>query len=67
MGLGDLGRRQRRPHTAGTAAGRQRAVLDVVDQHLAVDLGRHAVMAGGQQVLLVQTPRSFRGGLSFIF
>ncbi|HXB69611.1 MAG TPA: carboxypeptidase-like regulatory domain-containing protein [Candidatus Acidoferrales bacterium] len=24
-------------------------------------------MAGGQQVLLVQTPRSFRGGLSFIF
>jgi len=24
-------------------------------------------MAGGQQVLLVETPRSFRGGLSFIF
>jgi hypothetical protein len=24
-------------------------------------------IAGGQQVLLVQTPRSFRGGLSFIF
>jgi hypothetical protein len=24
-------------------------------------------VAGGQQVLLVQTPRSFRGGLSFIF
>ena len=24
-------------------------------------------MAGGQQVLLVQTPRSFRGGVSFIF
>jgi hypothetical protein len=24
-------------------------------------------MAGGQSVLLVETPRSFRGGLSFIF
>jgi hypothetical protein len=24
-------------------------------------------VAGGQQVMLVQTPRSFRGGLSFIF
>jgi hypothetical protein len=24
-------------------------------------------MAGGQQLLLVETPRSFRGGLSFIF
>jgi hypothetical protein len=24
-------------------------------------------MAGGQRVLLVETPRSFRGGLAFIF
>jgi hypothetical protein len=24
-------------------------------------------MVGGQRVLLVETPRSFRGGLSFIF
>ena len=32
-----------------------------------VDVLQALSMAGGPQVLLVETPRSFRGGLSFIF